>query len=223
MQVMNICGQPGRQMTTFLSPKDYLFGDAAAGDQGGSEQGGVRFRNFVGFRIEHIPGSSVHAMDEYFQQLSRAEVAGKVGYSMIGFVLSNALSRWWGENGNCAYWTSRGLQQAGVLDSHSAFPKVLFTKLFFSELQKRLRTRARKPLRLNPEAHIVFYHAVDDPRNRPPTGWFSPVYWRSAQSSVFSQLSRFAHAVVRVDADGMAVVSRRRPWRPFRQLFRRSQ
>lgn len=193
-------------MTNFLHPRDYLFGSPAL-----SEQGGVTYRNFVGFRVEDVPEKQVLAMHEYFLHLSRAEVAGKAGYSMIGFLLSNYLSSWWGEYGNCAYWTSRGLEKAQVLDTPSAFPKVVFTKLYFSQLQRR------KNRQLNPDAHIVFYHAADDPRDRPPTGWFSPGYWRSSQSSMFNQLSRFAHAVVRVDDAGVATVSRRRPWRPFRR------
>ena len=160
--------------------------------------------------MENVSDESVQAMDKYFTNLSRAEVAGKAGYSMIAFMLSNYFSWYWGENGNCAYWTSQGLVQAGLLDGNSAFPKVVFIKLYFKQLQ------LHKWRRLNPYCHIVFYHAADDPRDRPPTGWLHPGHWRSAHSSIFNQLSRFAHAIVRVDTNtGVASVSRRRPWRPF--------
>eukprot|EP00494_Astrolonche_serrata_P008766 UN08810 len=81
---MNIVGKPGYTMTNFMPAEDYFFGDP--NKVVGTEQGGIYWRNLVGFRIENITESELTKLHLFYKNLSHLESEGQAGYSMFSFL-----------------------------------------------------------------------------------------------------------------------------------------
>lgn len=130
-------------------------------------------------------------MDLYFQKLAKLENEQKVGYSMVLFPVFNALGLYGPvERGNCAYWTAKGLVEAGLLNQPIIWPKLLFVALY---VQAIVRAGFESP---KPHVHSVFYHHIEYATKPPVIGWVSPWHLWSRATVVFRNLARFADVVV---------------------------
>jgi len=127
--LMNICGLPGEEMVTFLKPDDYLYSTT-----GTNEQGGVYNRNMVSVRVEDWPADRIDDLDYYFHKLQRREHRKEALFSLalspIYYFISSLLPIAIAERGNCALWTSRGLQDAGIVFYPSFWPKSIWIDIF---------------------------------------------------------------------------------------------
>ena len=112
--------------------------------------------------------------------------------------------------GNCAQWTSSGIEFAGLIPRTRLFPKSILVDLLESEIR---HGRSKN-------AHVVLYkHVAHAPPDSPKFRFLRPAYahplsW--VRNAVYSNMDAFADAVVVVpDGETRAVVERRRsPRRP---------
>jgi hypothetical protein len=182
--VMNIVGRvPGLPLVNFLSAEDYLYGDPLRTQEIGSEQGGAYMRSIVGLRIENWPEENIEKLHHYYQQVKQRNMVKEANFSLMWLPLLNAL-RIFGEKGNCAYWTSKGLVEAKLLKRATMWPKYIFLKLFLQE------GRAVEEGNMN----IVLYKSL---LKNQPKGWLTPLYlW---QQGPFFNLGSLANVVVTID------------------------
>jgi hypothetical protein len=174
--VMNIVGI-GPKMVHFLHPTDYLFSD----DHGeGNEQGGVYQRAFAGFRIEDWPEHKIEDMHDYFVRLDHQNREGTALYAtinLIGWLFPNVVER-----GNCSYWTSKGLVEAGIFERPTIWPKFIFAKMYFAMAKKRK------------DFKIVYYNTTIQDQYPHLPGWLRP--FQRFFGKIFSNLKRFANIVI---------------------------
>jgi len=153
-RVMNICGVPGKTMVNFVEPSDYMFGTQGFEDR--CEQGGIYNRGYCGLRIETLPDGVTDTLDAFYQALAKRETQARtVSFRLVGARTGNILRRFLPfidrcqEEGNCAFWTSRGLEFVGLMQRPRIFPKGIWFDLF--ETQSAL----------NPSnVHVVYYKEV---------------------------------------------------------------
>jgi hypothetical protein len=86
------------------------------------------------------------------------------------------------ESGNCAYWISQGLVQAGLLKKPSSFPLVVFFKLLLSELL--LAPGA-------PRVNIILYRSVTYD-SEPKGALMYPLHWLRHSYRPFWNMERLA-------------------------------
>jgi len=146
---MNICGVPGKTMVNFVEPSDYMFGTQGFEDR--CEQGGIYNRGYCGLRIETLPDGVTDTLDAFYQALAKRETQARtVSFRLVGARTGNILRRFLPfidrcqEEGNCAFWTSRGLEFVGLMQRPRIFPKGIWFDLF--ETQSALLQRARRLL-----------------------------------------------------------------------------
>lgn len=197
--VMNVVGLATHPLINFLSPEDYLYGDPATP---GSEQGGAYNRAIMGIRIEEWPDDKIKAMHKLFLEVKRRNEHEKTAaFSLLRFPFLNFL-RLFGEKGNCAYWTSKGIVESGLLARPTIWPKYIFIKLFL-QVGRVLPPR---------EVNIVQYKSL---KRKQPKGWLTPIYYLLGQGEFFD-LGTLANAVVKISpADNKAVVQTKAPDHPF--------
>lgn len=126
-KVFNVAKKPGQKsIVEKLTPSEYLF-------ERGSDQGGIFNRSFIGIRIEDVPDEDIVKMDRKFQEIAEQSEHGSAKFEVILGPLYNTIRRFFpvmAERGNCARWTSFGLQEAGLIRRRSLFPKDTFIQLF---------------------------------------------------------------------------------------------
>lgn len=109
-------------------------------------------------------------------------------------------------SGNCAQWSSSGLQFAGLLRRPSLFPKRILVELLEDEALRHGRSS---------NVNVVYYEQVEHAAPRDPEyGFLAPAFVHPllpVRNWVFSDMSRFASATVSVPAGGSTAVVRRRP------------
>lgn len=197
--VMNVVGLATHPLINFLSPEDYLYGDPATP---GSEQGGAYNRAIMGIRIEEWPDDKIKAMHKLFLEIKRRNEHEKTAaFSLLRFPFLNFL-RLFGEKGNCAYWTSKGIVESGLLARPTIWPKYIFIKLFL-QVGRVLPPR---------EVNIVQYKSL---KRKQPKGWLTPIYYLLGQGEFFD-LGTLANAVVKISpVNNKAVVQTKAPDHPF--------
>ena len=122
----------------FLPAEDYLFGDPTRVMPHGSEQGGIYLRAFRSLRVEDWPAERVRKMHEYFSRVqSRGERTTNETSASFSLLLGPLLNLWssYAERGNCAFWTSRGLIEAGLFKRATIWPKMIFLKLYMQSVR----------------------------------------------------------------------------------------
>lgn len=232
-RVMNILGghaldEPGEQMVNFAPPSEYLYGTAGFGRW--SQQGGAYNRDIVGVRIERAPDGVVDALHAYYvalQQRSRistepASLASKAAarFQLFGGRLTNFAAnhlpqevshfltretRLYAAAGNCAQWTSAGLQWVGLVRRPRLVPKAILIELLEREH------------RIAPDnVHVVVYkhvrHAETFYKGYEPTlcTFVHPLY--ALRNRVYADMDAFADVLVRVpEGTDEAVVERQPP------------
>ncbi|KNC50790.1 uncharacterized protein AMSG_06688 [Thecamonas trahens ATCC 50062] len=188
-KVMNIAGSSG--LVSFFTPEEYIFGT-------NSPQGGITHRDMVSVRVENIPPEAVRAMDEYYQELASQNEKGLAKFNIILGPILNALRFILPRNslavrGNCAYWTSSGLEKAGIVTGRSMWPKSIFIDI----LENAEHTAAAS----HDNVHVVSYR-----RDRAATRSYGidaqPISgvapFQPIRSFFYFNLESFAHAIVSV-------------------------
>lgn len=146
--VMNITGTEGQPMVGFFAPQEYIFGRSA-------EQRGIYTRNMYGVRVENVERERILFMHQYYQKVAYLGSKKEAKFSLIFAKIYNLLRGWLpisiSERGNCAWWTSGGLTEAGMLSGQNLWPKSIFVQIF--EEQKLA----------NPDnVHVVKYARVEE-------------------------------------------------------------
>lgn len=183
--IMNIVGKGGK-MVHIMDPTDYLFTNPKVKMLEGSEQGGVYNRSFSGFRIEEWDEEKIIKMHEYFLKIEKENEEQKIGYSLL---FGPLISKWFpnvNEKGNCSYWTSKGMCEAGILKTPTLWPKFLFSVLYF--------TCGKEHYNHN----IVFYKCMKEEKQL--NGWLKPFFWIS--NELFKNLKKFANIIVDYKKEG---------------------
>lgn len=173
--LMNIVGKGGK-MVHIMDPTDYFFTNPNIKVLEGSEQGGIYNRSFSGFRIEDWDEEKVLKMHQYFLKIEKDNEQGQCSYSLL---LGPFISKWFPnvtEKGNCSYWTSKGMCEAGILKKPTLWPKYIFTLLYFT-CGKDVSNH-----------NIIFYKCLKDEKQL--RGWLRPFSWISDE--IFKNLKKFA-------------------------------
>jgi hypothetical protein len=81
----------------------------------------------IGIRVENLPDENVIAMDQYYMELLRREQESRVVFNIMMSPIYNFCRTFLpfavAERGNCARWTSLGLESAGVVTRTTMWPK----------------------------------------------------------------------------------------------------
>jgi len=217
--VMNILGgkeldRPGNKMINFARPEEYLYGTAGFG--GWSQQGGVYNRDIVGVRIERAPDGVVDALHAYYKALDMrsaireepASLASQalIRFSLVGGRLTNfiaghlppylasfvfAETRLYVAAGNCAQWTTSGLQWVGLVRRPRLVPKAILVELF--EREHRLDPANVNLVVYKEVKHAAkFYHDYEPA----PSTFVHPLYL--LRNILYADMDRYADAIVRV-------------------------
>ena len=186
--VMNIEAQEGsRDMVNFRDPKEFLFGDSGP-------QGGVHNREMVGIRIENVDREKVREMHEYFLRVQEDSRRGRNKFWIAPAIFHNFLHRLsnslFVQYGNCARWTSKGLQKAGVVSNYTYWPKSVFIDMFENAHDRE-------------NVHVVMYHRRENNSDlkygidAEPVKWVAP--FDTFRSLVYYDLNKFANVTVDID------------------------
>jgi len=131
--VMNIIGKEeknGINMVTFCSPEEYFFSTKYNDDVGCSQQRGLYNRSMVGIRLYDVPEDKIEKMHQVFLQTQERNKNGDAGFIIVPQVYP--ILRFWNkyvlgkkipELGNCIFWTSKGLLEAGLVTNYTNWPK----------------------------------------------------------------------------------------------------
>lgn len=204
-KLMNIVGDPKRELVNFLKPQDYIYG--TRNFDAGSEQGGVYNRGMVTVRIEELPAETLRALDRFYTRLQGQAERGEARFSLVLSKVRNVFRTLFGGRalyGNCALWTSRGLAAAKILHLPSFWPKSIWVTLY--ETYKK-----RDPSNV----HVVSYRRVRHARRTYGTdaemhGLVAPLRW--FKSWKYWELDDFADVSVEVpDGTMTAVAAPRKP------------
>jgi hypothetical protein len=114
----------------------------------------------ISVRIEELPAEQILQMHEYYERLKRKEVEKGAKFSLLFSPLYNFLAGWLpmalAERGNCARYTSKGLEEGRIIKNASMWPKSLWVELF------------EEHGRNNPDnVHVVTYRQVRGPVHEP--------------------------------------------------------
>lgn len=227
--VMNIVkNKDGKKMVNFVDAAEYFFGVDSF--ENGAEQGGIYNRTMVGVRIENYPDEKVKDLEYFFSRLQRLDQEDKVSFNFaIGPIMNFVKNRLpielaWAEQGNCARWTSAGLEFAGLMGYKSMWPKTIWIRLFEGIGRK------------NPEnVNVVVYKRADhakhlygikepkEPKtffNRDGSSPLSPLWNWS-----YFDMDKFANATVEIPCDTRnAIVTRYDPvCKPSFWRYRKSE
>ncbi|MEZ4272324.1 MAG: hypothetical protein R3C68_13140 [Myxococcota bacterium] len=137
LQALNIANdnKPHEKMVNFLKVEDHLYGVDS-----GQEQGGVYNRDVAMLALWGVPKKPIEKIVADFRKLARQEELGEVAFGAAGGKAWNTtrrLARSIGrlllltdskvqEDGNCVHWPAKFMQEAGLIDEHTIFPKELF-------------------------------------------------------------------------------------------------
>lgn len=93
-----------------------------------NDQGGIFNRTFYEIRF-YIDEQCIYRLINYFVDLYNKMETKEVKFSLHGHLKIYKKYNDRKNEGNCAYWISKGLQIAEIVDSHSYYPGVLFLKV----------------------------------------------------------------------------------------------
>ncbi len=140
---MNIVGRRGQSLANFMPLEEYLFGvkeldhhDASGklvarpkelGGPWGNPEGGAYHRDFDMVVVWDWPQNKLDDMHKFFLEVNHNQDDHAARFRLApGFWRDTFDSIVKGdsrESGNCALWTSRGMEIAGLVDMTSTFPK----------------------------------------------------------------------------------------------------
>ena len=195
---INISGARGKDLLNIMPTQDYIFGCAERTHAMGSDQGGVYLRAMRGFRIEDVPERDVLALHEYFVALQQRHREGTAKYSLLWgntLPLVNAMSSV--EQGNCSYFTSRGMVKSRLFEKPSMWPKILFIKCYL-QMSMASHNPAKVHTLFHPSNINIVAYRKEAAQDKDPlaNSWIAPTFLFSSQARTFKALERFANAVV---------------------------
>jgi len=197
---MNIVGKKTDiPMVQWTTPEEYFFSTAKSNQSlGALEQRGLYNRAMVGIRIENLPVENIMAMHQYFVELDAKAQRREVTFHLFLGPVYNLFRKIFvtiplAERGNCARWTSKGLEKAGVVTHASIWPKSVWVNIF----ENCNRTAAKSEDNIN----VVSYHRIKHAKlsygiDAISIGAVAPL--QSLRSISYWNLDRFAAAVVEV-------------------------
>ncbi|KJE91653.1 hypothetical protein CAOG_02761 [Capsaspora owczarzaki ATCC 30864] len=195
--VMNINGKGGIgvPMVQFCTPEEYFLSTHYSP---ASEQRGLYNRTMISVRVEHVPEERILAMHKYFQRLEEESRAQRAKFEIVLSPILNFV-RWvlpfdLAERGNCAFWTSKGLKEAGVVQHVSMWPKSIWIDMFENSTRSagiggrdNMNVVAYRRIK-----HAQLSYGVD----ADPIEAVAPL--QSARAFLYWNLERFANVVVEV-------------------------
>lgn len=130
-KIMNVSGK-GDDLINFFERKKYFLSDHVPGNP----QGGLYVRSFLTIRINNVNDETIKKLDEAYKNYNEQYKQGKSFFSLITYIFTNPFTYFFNKTigGNCAYWTSKGLVEAGVLKKHTNWPLVLFLRLLSDQI-----------------------------------------------------------------------------------------
>lgn len=181
--VMNVCGVKGKTLINFIQAEEYLFTDIF---HEGNEQGGIFNRSFVGVRIENVPVEKIKRLDEYYKQLAKDHIEGRIQFFILPLSFLNPIRKLFGFPlvGNCSVWTSKGLEEIGYLPRSYSWPLLLFFEIL----------RAGKST-LFQNLNVVSYLSLHYPKE-PRGSLIYPFYWLRKGYSKIWNLDELSNLVV---------------------------
>lgn len=124
--VMNIgLNQTTNTSITFYDPYEYLFTSTG-------QQGGVEKRTHLTIRIENISDEKLKQITDHYKTMEALFKQDKIRFHLLGHIMN--LIKGGNMYGNCAYWTSTGLQHINIIEKTTNFPALLFLKIFVRQL-----------------------------------------------------------------------------------------
>lgn len=204
-KVFNIVGGKGHdELVNFHTPEEYMF-------TRNSDQGGVFNRNFISVRIEDIDSENIIKMDAKFQEIKNMAVVGNAKFDIIFGPVFNFMRRFFptmAERGNCARWTSLGLQEAGIVTRRSVWPKSIFIDI----LENTKRSAAKSYNNINIISYKQIEHVKKDygTNGKNPIELVSPL--QTIRNLLYWNLDAYAHATIDVTyPDNIARVTVKHP------------
>lgn len=126
----------------------------------GNHQYGLLNRTFISLNLK-VNKEEWDKMHDYYHQIKHDSETKQVKkFNLLIFNITNKIRHIFPsiyERGNCTYWTTRGFQNAGMLQTDSVFPLVSFYKLMINVLLKKtlyFRTKS------DDDFNIVLYKGI---------------------------------------------------------------
>lgn len=183
-KVFNIVSGKDRELVKFHTPEDYLF-------TRNSNQGGIFNRDFIGIRVEDLPEKDIIIMDKKFQEIHDNAVKGLVKFDIIFGPIYNFFKNIFpniSERGNCARWSSLGLQEARILKRRSVWPKAIFIDIFENKNSSNVSVVSYKQIE-----HVKKDYGTS---GKNPFELVSP--FQTLRNLFYWNLDAYSHAVVDV-------------------------
>jgi hypothetical protein len=157
-------------------------------------------RNFVSLRIERVPEEKLEALHDLYCRLQAGNYEERYAYSLLLGSLKNRLASAT-YSGNCAFWVSKGLQMAGIVDKTTIWPKRLWVDVF-EKYQRATRQQLIRGKFRN--MNIVSYRRIPGCNSYGSdtnsfSSWVKPLHWRRAFK--YADLDSFADVVVEVPSN----------------------
>lgn len=190
-KAFNIVGGKGHdELVNFHTPEEYMFSR-------NSDQGGVFNRNFISIRVEDVPPENILKMDKKFQEVKDMAVQGNAKFDIVLGPVFNFMRSFFptmAERGNCARWTSLGLQEAGLVTRRSLWPKSIFIDM----LENTKKTAAKSYDNVNIVSYKQIEHVKKDygTDGKNPIELVSPL--QTMRNLLYWNLDAYARATVDV-------------------------
>jgi hypothetical protein len=177
--VMNVgtIGMDRRNFINFIPSEQYYFNNKQENSSAfrGNHQSGMLERSFISIIID-VNKDEWLEIQKYYEDLRQRSLEKKdIEFRLMTHLITNKLRYFMHsitERGNCTYWTSKGFEKIGMLDTHSNFPMVCFYKLLLNIYLKR-----GKYFSVNDRNYcIVFYKGLYH-SFYPKGSYIYPLYW----------------------------------------------
>lgn len=163
----------------------------------GNQQGGILERSFISIVIP-VDDVEYTKMTNFYDTIistneNNTSKIPKYEFRLGSHLFTNPVRNyvpWLNERGNCCYWTSKGLVEGQMIDSHSSFPMVCFYKLLLN-----IKLRGMNRFKQDNTHMVVFYKGLQH-ENYPKGSFLYPFYWFANSYNNIWAVERFADAVV---------------------------
>lgn len=163
----------------------------------GNQQGGILERSFISIVIP-VSDDEYSKMSNFYDNIISTNdnittKHAKREFRLFSHLFTNPVRNYvpgLNERGNCCYWTSKGLVEGKMLDSHSSFPMVCFYKLLLN-----IKLRGTDRFKEDNTHTVVFYKGLKHD-NYPKGSFLYPFYWFANSYNNIWAVERFADFVV---------------------------
>lgn len=181
--VMNISGLKGEKLVNYFEPDEYIFADKLCN---GNQQGGISNRSFISIRINNVDIRSIDKMHQYYESLNSKQENKEIEFSLFLFNVTNHFRPLFHKSlrGNCAYFTSIGLVESGLLMKPHSWPLLIFFKIMFKNYRDNRQNM-----------NIIAYQGINY-KFEPQGSLIYPFYSLRNRYSDFWNLDSFANIIV---------------------------